>query len=74
MRNVKTRAHVGRDGKLKLEISTELVETDLDVIVVYQPVESTEQGRTEALGWPVEFFKSTAGAVERRPAGAGTAR
>jgi len=62
MKNIKTRSHVGRDGVLKLEIPTELTEMDIDVVVMYQPVETpARKPSPEELGWPPGFFEETAG-------------
>jgi len=67
MISVKTTAHVGADGTLTLAVPTPLRETDVEVMVVVQPM-TTPQER----GWPPGFFKATAGgwrggAMERGP-------
>jgi hypothetical protein len=68
MRNVHTRSRVGRDGLLKLEIPTELSETDIDVVVVYQPIETASAKPTpEEPGWPPHFFEETAGQWQGEP-------
>lgn len=62
MQNIRTRSHIGRDGMLKLEIPTELAEIDIDVVVIFQPVEAPEKKPSpEELGWPPGFFEKTAG-------------
>ena len=68
MRNVHTRSRVGRDGLLKLEIPTDFSETEIDVVVVYQPIESTSvKPSQEELGWPPRFFEETAGQWQGEP-------
>ena len=44
MQSVKLRSHVGKDGILKLEIPLNLVDTDLEIMVVFQPVTSAAPG------------------------------
>lgn len=51
---VKTRLEA--DGILNLRLPTGLAETDVEVVVVVQPVE------TRADGWPEDFFQETYGA------------
>ncbi len=60
MRNVTTRIHVGHDGVLKLEIPTEMRETDLDVVIIYQPIAGMP-AQADAHGWTPGFFERTAG-------------
>jgi len=68
MKTIKIRSHVGRDGVVKLEIPTELTETDIDVVVMYQPAETpTHQPSPEELGWPSGFFEETAGQWQGEP-------
>lgn len=69
MISVKTTAHVGPDGTLTLAVPTPLRETDVEVMVVVQPL------ALPARGWPPGFFEATYGSlkddpVERGPQGA----
>jgi hypothetical protein len=66
MQSVKLRSHVGKDGLLKLEIPLNLVDTDLEVMVVFQPVTSTAPG-VEDSGWPANFFEQTYGSFRQEP-------
>ena len=61
MISVKTTARVGRDGTLTLAVPTPLRETDVEVMVVVQPV------TLPARGWPPGFFEATAGAWQGEP-------
>jgi hypothetical protein len=78
MISVKTKTHIGRDGTLTVAVPTPLRETDVEVMVVVQPVPAREPPTAaltpEELGWPPGFFEQTFGAlkddpVERGPQG-----
>ncbi len=43
MQSIKFRSHVGSDGSLHLKLPEHLADQDLEVIVIYQPVESVVQ-------------------------------
>ncbi len=72
MISVKTNAHVGPDGTLTVAVPTPLRETDVEVMVVVQPVPSREPPPTaaltpEELGWPPGFFEQTFGVLKDDP-------
>lgn len=47
MESIKVRQHVGRDGILRLDIPVGLTEREVEVMVIYQPVQSlTSVGRS----------------------------
>ena len=79
MISVKTNAHVGPDGTLRVEVPTPLRGTDVEVMLVVQPVSAREPlpltaSTPEDLGWPTGFFERTFGSlrddpVERLPQG-----
>ncbi len=56
---IKTRLEA--DGILNLRLPTGLPETDVEVVVVVQPVE------TRANRWPGDFFQETYGASDDQP-------
>ena len=62
MISVKTTAHVGPDGTLTLAVPTPLRETDVEVMVVVQPVTLPAER-----GWPPGFFEATAGGWQGEP-------
>jgi hypothetical protein len=66
MQSVKLRSHVGKDGILKLEIPLNLVNTDVEVMVVFQPVTTTAPGPADS-GWPANFFEQTYGSFRDEP-------
>ncbi|MBL8153163.1 MAG: hypothetical protein JNM70_03180 [Anaerolineae bacterium] len=66
MQTIKLDTRVGQDGILKLELSLEVTDADLEVLVVVQ--------RKEKRGWPPGYFERTAGSladdpIERPPQG-----
>lgn len=72
MVSIQTRAHIGADGKLAVEVPTDLHETDVEVMLVVQPVpnghRSPEQESTpESRGWPPGFFEETYGSLRDDP-------
>lgn len=72
MISLQTRAYVGPDGTLSVEVPTPLREIEVDVMLVLQPLPVTLT--PEEIGWPPGFFEATAGAwagepLERGPQG-----
>jgi len=65
MQSIEVHAHVGADGLLKLELATNLANTELEVLVVIQPHNSLEA--SENLGWPAGFFEQTYGMFRDNP-------
>lgn len=61
---LKLTTHVGEDGILKLNLQTGMVNRDLEVLVVLQPL---EREATQNNGWPVGFFDRTYGALADDP-------
>lgn len=57
METITLRSRVGADGLLKLQVPVNLTNTDLEVVLIVQPVASASQG----LGWPPGFFEEVAG-------------
>jgi hypothetical protein len=57
METITLHSRVGADGVLKLQVPVKLTNTDLDVVLIVQPVTSGGQ----ALGWPAGFFEEVAG-------------
>lgn len=67
---IETRGHTGRDGMLKLSVSTGL--PDADVAVVVRVTRLTPVNGVDGNGWPVGFFERVAGSMpdlERPPQG-----
>jgi len=61
MRSVLIRSRIGADGILHLDIPSELVETDVEVMVILQPLSQSDPGRPEDLTWSSGFFESVVG-------------
>ena len=61
MRSILIRSRVGADGILHLDVPSDLPETEVDVMVIVQPVSQSDPGRTEELAWSTAFFESVVG-------------
>ena len=57
METITLHTRVGSDGLLKLQVPVKLTNTELEVVLIVQPVGTTGQEH----GWPPEFFKEVAG-------------
>lgn len=68
MQTIKVRSRVGSDGMLHLQIPGGIKDTDLEVILVFQPVAPATDAKTpEDLGWPPGFFERTFGYFRDEP-------
>lgn len=68
MRSIKVRSHVGADGMLHLNIPLGLTDRDVEIMVIYQPLETESKTKTpQELGWAPGFFENTFGAWEGEP-------
>lgn len=68
MQSITVRSHVGADGILHLELPVTATEQELEVTVLYQPVQIDSQPQSpEALGYSPNFFEETAGAWQGEP-------
>ncbi len=67
MNSIQLKTRVGTDGVLKLEIPVEVTETDLDVLVVFQPLARRPTADPDKLGWPAGFFETVAGGWQGEP-------
>ncbi|MEG4940322.1 hypothetical protein [Microcoleus sp. F4-D5] len=68
MQSIKVRSRVGSDGMLHLQIPSGIKDTDLEVIVIFQPIAPATEAKTpEDLGWPPGFFEKTFGCFQDEP-------
>lgn len=68
MQTIKLRTCVGKDGTLHLQLPKHLVNQELEVLVVYQPVEPVKTPKTpEELGYSPGFFEEVAGGWAGEP-------
>ncbi len=72
MQTIKLKSHVGEDGVLQLQLPVGVKNTDLEVIVVFQPLKAdfkpSEAKTPEELGYSREFIEvlgSWEGELER---------
>ena len=57
METITLRSRVGADGLLKLQVPVKATNTDLEVVLIVQPVAVA----AETHGWPAGFFEEVAG-------------
>ncbi len=57
METITLHSRVGADGLLKLQVPVKVTNTELEVVLIVQPVASAEH----SLGWPPGFFEEVAG-------------
>jgi len=71
MQSFSLHARVSEDGILKIEIPTDLADTDVEVVVIFHPVITTADKAHPS--WPKDFFEKTVGSIpdfpERAPQG-----
>lgn len=58
MKTMTIRTRIGADGVLKLELPTDVTNSDVDVVVVMQPVSPAAMTDN---GYPVDFFEQIDG-------------
>jgi len=63
MQSLTLHTHVGKDGILKLETPIGITNTDLEVILIVNPVLDARP----RLEWPASFFTDILGAWEGKP-------
>jgi len=63
MHSVTLRSHVGSDGILNLQVPVGLQDTDLEVMVIMQPLVTSTVNSPENSGWPPGFFEQTFGSI-----------
>jgi len=59
MTTIQVNGHTKPDGTLEISVSTGLPESDVEVLLVVQPID--ERSRSTNSGWPPGFFERTAG-------------
>lgn len=61
MQSLTLHTHVGKDGILKLETSIGMRDTEVDVVLIFNPVKES------AKGWPPGFFTEVVGGWQGEP-------
>jgi len=59
MQTIRMNTHIGTDGVLKLEVPLEMANTDLEILLVLQPISNRS--------WPKNYFEETAGSLADDP-------
>lgn len=74
MQSITVRSHVGEDGVLRLQLPVDVVNADVEVVVVFSPLngnKGSKQARPtpqEAQGWQTDYFEDTYGSLRDDPA------
>lgn len=66
MQSIKMRSRLGEDGILRLDIPLGMKDKEVEVMVIYQSVE-TGTKTPEDLGYPPGFFEQTYGSCQDDP-------
>jgi hypothetical protein len=67
MKSVTFHSHVGADGILNLQIPVGIINTELEVMVIVQPVVQPESKSAEPSGWLPGFFEEVIGSWAGEP-------
>jgi hypothetical protein len=59
METITLHSKVGADGLLKLQVPVKLTNTELEVVLIVQPVTPASEARS----WPAGFFEQTYGSL-----------
>lgn len=67
MRSILIRSRVGADGMLHLDIPSDLVGTEVEVMLILQPIAQPTPCRLNEVAWAPGFFVTTIGGWEGGP-------
>ncbi len=68
MQRIQLKGHVQADGTLELRVITDLPESEVDVVVVVNPLHYEIEGMSPSeRGWPPDYFDRTAGCLASDP-------
>lgn len=68
MQSITVQSHVGEDGILWLQIPVSVKDVDLEVTITVKPRTIDElEAVAQSNGWPLGFFRQTAGAWQGEP-------
>jgi len=68
MVTISAKGRVKDDGSLDLHVTTGLPETDVDVLLVLEPLAARiEKSASETGAWPAEYFEQTFGCLRKNP-------
>lgn len=68
MKSIKLSKKVGTEGILHLDIPVEIIDTEVEIMVIYQPLQSPIQPNAlDDLGYPPGFFEQTYGSCADDP-------
>jgi hypothetical protein len=62
MESIQLKTHVGHDGLLQIKLPEQIANSEVEVVVIYQPVDKTKKR-----SWSPGFFERTFGAWVGEP-------
>lgn len=70
MVSIQTRAHIGTDGRLDVQLPAEYREKNVNVTIIVEPVDADitdKPQERDANGWPIGFIERTYGSLADDP-------
>lgn len=68
MQNIQLKTTIAEDGILRVQMPAEVKNTELEVLVVFQPTMTTkDEKKVRHQRWPPGFFERTWGSCEDEP-------
>lgn len=68
MQNIQLKTTIADDGILRVQMPAEVKNTELEVLVVFQPTMTAKsEQKARHQGWPPGFFQRTWGSCEEEP-------
>ncbi len=68
MVTIAAKGRVSRDGTLDLRVTTGLPETDVEVLLILEPLVAKDaHSASSKAGWPDGFFETTFGSLRDNP-------
>src|SRR5438105_3150652 len=65
--SLQLKAHVGSDETLSLQVPTDFRETDVEILLVLNPVPEASSSPVLDSEWPAGFFEATFGSCQDEP-------
>lgn len=66
MQSLRLQSHIGQNGILRLELPLDVSNTDVEMVLIFQPIPPKQQP-LQILGWPDGFFEKTFGSFKDDP-------
>lgn len=67
MQTITLKARADRDGVIRLEVPTDLMGKEVEIVLVMQPVIEIPGKDVDAMGYPIGYFEETYGSLADDP-------